>query len=96
MEIFTEVVIAPGADDAAREVFSAKKNLRLLTTEGLADTDVAPADRRKQVTGGWLVQDKDAGQINRRGGASRCHGKRAPTEAADGRSAALPGRWPST
>ncbi|MCL4159721.1 UNVERIFIED_CONTAM: hypothetical protein GTU68_024282, partial [Idotea baltica] len=28
--IFTEVVIAPDADDAAREIFAAKKNLRLL------------------------------------------------------------------
>ncbi|MBL9058739.1 MAG: bifunctional phosphoribosylaminoimidazolecarboxamide formyltransferase/IMP cyclohydrolase, partial [Mangrovicoccus sp.] len=35
--IFTEVVIAPGADEAARAIFAAKKNLRLLTTEGLPD-----------------------------------------------------------
>ena len=35
--IFTEVVIAPGADEAARAVFAAKKNLRLLTTSGLPD-----------------------------------------------------------
>ncbi|MEO0357151.1 MAG: bifunctional phosphoribosylaminoimidazolecarboxamide formyltransferase/IMP cyclohydrolase [Pseudomonadota bacterium] len=58
-EIFTEVVIAPGADDAAKAVFAAKKNLRLLTTDGLADASVA-AMAVKQVSGGFLVQDKDA------------------------------------
>ncbi|MCQ3965774.1 bifunctional phosphoribosylaminoimidazolecarboxamide formyltransferase/IMP cyclohydrolase, partial [Klebsiella pneumoniae] len=37
VEIFTEVVIAPGADEGARAVFAAKKNLRLLLTDGLPD-----------------------------------------------------------
>jgi phosphoribosylaminoimidazolecarboxamide formyltransferase/IMP cyclohydrolase len=60
--IFTEVVIAPGADDAARAVFAAKKNLRLLTTEGLADPG-AGALTVRQVSGGFLVQDKDNGRI---------------------------------
>nr|HRO16479.1 bifunctional phosphoribosylaminoimidazolecarboxamide formyltransferase/IMP cyclohydrolase [Paracoccus sp. (in: a-proteobacteria)] len=36
-EIFTEVVIAPEADDEARGIFAAKKNLRLLITGGLPD-----------------------------------------------------------
>ncbi|MBY5933198.1 bifunctional phosphoribosylaminoimidazolecarboxamide formyltransferase/IMP cyclohydrolase [Tateyamaria omphalii] len=62
--IFTEVVIAPGASDAAREVFAAKKNLRLLTTDGLADASAA-ALAVKQVSGGFLVQDKDVGRIAR-------------------------------
>jgi len=35
--IFTEVVIAPGADAEALRVFEARKNLRLLLTGGLAD-----------------------------------------------------------
>ncbi|MCP5036304.1 MAG: bifunctional phosphoribosylaminoimidazolecarboxamide formyltransferase/IMP cyclohydrolase, partial [Rhodobacteraceae bacterium] len=35
--IFTEVVIAPGATDEAREVCAAKKDLRLLVTGGLPD-----------------------------------------------------------
>ncbi|MDW4498390.1 bifunctional phosphoribosylaminoimidazolecarboxamide formyltransferase/IMP cyclohydrolase [Sulfitobacter sp. D35] len=60
--IFTEVVIAPGADDAAREVFAKKKNLRLLTTEGLADP-AAAALAVRQVSGGYLVQDKDVGPV---------------------------------
>ena len=61
-QIFTEVVIAPGADDAARQVFAAKKNLRLLTTGGLADPRTAMMAIR-QVSGGYLVQDKDNGHI---------------------------------
>ncbi|NNE53440.1 MAG: bifunctional phosphoribosylaminoimidazolecarboxamide formyltransferase/IMP cyclohydrolase [Sulfitobacter sp.] len=62
--IFTEVVIAPGADADAIEVFSKKKNLRLLTTDGLADPATAQLAAR-QVSGGWLVQDKDVGRITR-------------------------------
>ncbi|SFM02973.1 bifunctional phosphoribosylaminoimidazolecarboxamide formyltransferase/IMP cyclohydrolase [Shimia aestuarii] len=62
VEIFTEVVIAPGASDEAIEVFAAKKNLRLLLTEGLPDTR-APITAYKQVAGGMLVQDKDVGYV---------------------------------
>ncbi|MEO0939319.1 MAG: bifunctional phosphoribosylaminoimidazolecarboxamide formyltransferase/IMP cyclohydrolase [Pseudomonadota bacterium] len=77
-EIFTEVVIAPGADDAARAVFAAKPNLRLLTTDGLADPTAA-ALAFTQVAGGMLVQDKDVGQ---RGAQDlKVVTKRAPTEA---------------
>ncbi|MCV6597249.1 MAG: bifunctional phosphoribosylaminoimidazolecarboxamide formyltransferase/IMP cyclohydrolase [Mangrovicoccus sp.] len=61
-EIFAEVVIAPEADDEAREIFAAKKNLRLLTTGGLADP-AAPGLAVRQVSGGLLVQDRDAGKI---------------------------------
>jgi phosphoribosylaminoimidazolecarboxamide formyltransferase/IMP cyclohydrolase len=76
-EIFTEVVIAPGADAAAREVFAAKKNLRLLTTEGLADAGAAQLAVR-QVSGGFLVQDKDVGRISR--DDLQVVTKRAPSE----------------
>ena len=61
-EIFTEVVIAPGADAEAREIFAAKKNLRLLTTEALPDPKAAGL-AFKQVAGGFLVQDRDAGHV---------------------------------
>ena len=60
--IFTEVVIAPGASDAAKAVFAAKKNLRLLTTEGLPNTREGGLTYR-QVAGGMLVQDKDNGYV---------------------------------
>jgi len=61
-KIFTEVVIAPDADDAAKRVFAAKKNLRLLTTGGMPDPN-APMLSIKQVAGGLLVQDKDTGRV---------------------------------
>ncbi|MBC7476554.1 MAG: bifunctional phosphoribosylaminoimidazolecarboxamide formyltransferase/IMP cyclohydrolase [Pseudorhodobacter sp.] len=58
VKIFTEVVIAPGASEAARAVFAGKKNLRLLTTLALPDPR-APGLAFKQVAGGFLVQDRD-------------------------------------
>ncbi|MGC6499447.1 MAG: bifunctional phosphoribosylaminoimidazolecarboxamide formyltransferase/IMP cyclohydrolase [Henriciella sp.] len=60
--IFTEVVIAPGADDAALSIFAKKKNLRLLLTEGLPDP-AAPGRTVKTLAGGLLVQDRDFGRI---------------------------------
>ncbi|MGR3622556.1 bifunctional phosphoribosylaminoimidazolecarboxamide formyltransferase/IMP cyclohydrolase [Pseudophaeobacter sp.] len=62
VEIFTEVVIAPGASDEAKAIFAAKKNLRLLLTDGLPDTRES-ITAYKQVGGGVLVQDKDVGYV---------------------------------
>lgn len=61
-EIFTEVVIAPDATDEAKQIFAAKKNLRLLTTGGLPDPKAAGLSFR-QVAGGFLVQGRDNGVI---------------------------------
>ena len=58
VKIFTEVVIAPGASDEARAIFAGKKNLRLLTTAGLPDAKAKGLVYR-QVSGGFLVQDRD-------------------------------------
>ncbi len=77
-QIFTEVVIAPGADDAAKAVFAARKNLRLLTTEGLPDPKT-PGLTFRQVAGGFLVQDRDNGVILP--GDLEVVTKRAPSEA---------------
>lgn len=62
VEIFTEVVIAPGASEDAKSIFAKKKNLRLLLTDGLPDTR-KPIVAYKQVAGGMLVQDKDVGYV---------------------------------
>lgn len=62
VEIFTEVVIAPGASDEAKAIFAAKKNLRLLLTDSLPNPR-APIVAYKQVSGGLLVQDKDVGSV---------------------------------
>ncbi|MFN3536628.1 MAG: bifunctional phosphoribosylaminoimidazolecarboxamide formyltransferase/IMP cyclohydrolase, partial [Brevundimonas sp.] len=61
-DIFTEVVIAPGADEAARAVFAAKKNLRLLITDGLPDP-LQPGQVFRSVAGGLLVQSRDLARI---------------------------------
>jgi phosphoribosylaminoimidazolecarboxamide formyltransferase/IMP cyclohydrolase len=62
VEIFTEVVIAPEADDDAVAVFAAKKNLRLLVTGGLPDA-LSTGDTFKSVAGGFLVQSRDDARI---------------------------------
>src|SRR3954462_6350124 len=54
-KIFTEVIIAPDADDDARKILAAKKNLRLLTAGGLPDP-LAPTLTYRSVAGGFLVQ----------------------------------------
>ena len=58
--IFTEVVIAPGADEETQALFAAKKNLRLLLMDELPDPARAGLVA-KAITGGWLVQERDAG-----------------------------------
>jgi phosphoribosylaminoimidazolecarboxamide formyltransferase/IMP cyclohydrolase len=77
VKIFTEVVIAPGASDEAKAIFAAKKNLRLLTTSALPDP-AAKALAFKQVAGGFLVQDRDAGHIT--AADLKVVTKRAPTD----------------
>ena len=62
-EIFTEVVIAPDADEAAREVFARKKNLRLLLTGTLPDPG-RPGLALKSIAGGYLLQSRDNGRLS--------------------------------
>ena len=61
--IFTEVVVAPGADDAARAVFARKKNLRLLIIPALPEAARASLIA-VPIAGGLLVQDRDNGRVN--------------------------------
>ena len=63
VEIFTEVIIAPGADEAARAIVAAKKNLRLLVAGGLPDPR-AEGLSVKTVAGGFLVQSRDAAVVD--------------------------------
>ena len=60
--LFTEVVIAPDADEAARAIFKKKKNLRLLLTGSMPDASTA-ARMIKPVAGGLLAQSKDTGHV---------------------------------
>ena len=64
VEIFTEVIIAPDADEAARTAIAAKKNLRLLLTGGLPDAG-AEGMTLKSLAGGYLLQSRDSGRIGR-------------------------------
>ena len=53
-KLFLEVIAAPSFDEAAKEKFASKKNLRLV--------EVVPANQKwvlKNVSGGMLVQDSD-------------------------------------
>lgn len=61
--IFTEVVVAPEADEEAIALFAAKKNLRLLLTGALPDPKRAGLTA-KTITGGWLVQSRDNGLLS--------------------------------
>ncbi|MEH6721473.1 MAG: bifunctional phosphoribosylaminoimidazolecarboxamide formyltransferase/IMP cyclohydrolase [Aurantimonas endophytica] len=63
VEVFTEVIIAPEADEDAVAVVAAKKNLRLLLTGGLPDRR-APGLTVKSVAGGLLVQTRDNGVVD--------------------------------
>jgi phosphoribosylaminoimidazolecarboxamide formyltransferase/IMP cyclohydrolase len=51
------VVIAPGFDDAAREIFARKKNLRVLEARSADGGGLVVRD----VDGGFLIQEPDAG-----------------------------------
>ena len=76
-DIFTEVVIAPDADEEAIAAFAAKKNLRLLLTGALPDP-ARPGLTMKTIAGGVLVQARDNGRIGR--DQLRCVTRRQPTE----------------
>lgn len=58
VEIFTEVIIAPGASEEAIKIIGAKKNLRLLLTSALPDPR-AKGLTFKSIAGGMLVQSRD-------------------------------------
>jgi phosphoribosylaminoimidazolecarboxamide formyltransferase/IMP cyclohydrolase len=62
--LFTEVIIAPDADEDAQKILSARRNLRLLLAGGLPD---ARADGLtfRSVAGGMLVQSRDNASVGR-------------------------------
>ena len=62
LEVFTEAVIAPEADEDAVELFRKKKNVRLLVTGGLPDPRTG-GKTFKSVFGGFLVQSRDTTRL---------------------------------
>ena len=57
-KLFVEAIAAPSFTAEAREIFAAKKNLRLVEVKSAPARPVA-----KQVSGGMLLQDADTGQV---------------------------------
>src|SRR5918998_1567111 len=55
-QVFTEILVAPGFTEEAREILSSKPNMRVLVAGPLP----RPQLSAKQVTGGILLQDTDA------------------------------------
>jgi len=76
-KLFTEVIIAPDADDDARRILAAKKNLRLLIAGGPPDAR-APGLTFRSVSGGFLVQTRDALTVTQ--DQLKVVTQRAPTE----------------
>jgi phosphoribosylaminoimidazolecarboxamide formyltransferase / IMP cyclohydrolase len=75
-KLFVECIAAPGFADRAKEIFAAKKNLRLLELPAgslLPEREL----QLKRVLGGMLVQQPDLGEI--REDELRTATKRAPT-----------------
>jgi phosphoribosylaminoimidazolecarboxamide formyltransferase/IMP cyclohydrolase len=75
-KIFSEVIIAPKVDDGARAVLASKKNLRVLETGAMPDP-AAPGLAWRQLAGGFLVQDRDNGRMDK--AKLKTVTKRAPT-----------------
>ena len=75
--IFTEVVVAPDADEDAKAIFAKKKNLRLLLTGTLPDP-ARGGTSLALIAGGLLVQDRDNGMVTRE--QLKCVTKRQPSD----------------
>ena len=75
-DIFTEVIIAPDADEDARTILAKKQNLRLLLTGGMADPALSGMTIRT-LAGGILLQGRDNALTE---GELKVVTKRRPTE----------------
>lgn len=71
-KLFVEAIVAPAFSAEAKEIFAAKKNLRLVEAR-------APEQARviKQISGGLLLQDADHGRVDAK--ALQAVTKRRPT-----------------
>lgn len=76
-KVFSEVIIAPDMDDEAKEILSAKKNLRVLLTRTMPDP-MEVGRFMKTVAGGMLIQSRDNLILNE--AELKCVTKRKPTD----------------
>ena len=65
VKLFTEVIIAPDATPEARDIIAGKKNLRLLLVDPMPNPKAATPSF-KSVSGGFLVQSRDATVLDRK------------------------------
>jgi phosphoribosylaminoimidazolecarboxamide formyltransferase/IMP cyclohydrolase len=63
VQIFLEVIIAPGLDQKALEILKTKKDLRILQTPPLSISFRQGGFDLRKVVGGLLVQDRDLGRV---------------------------------
>ena len=75
-KLFVECIAAPGFEERAKEIFSAKKNLRLLElpAEGLESEREL---QLKRILGGMLIQEPDLGEL--KSAELKVMTRRAPT-----------------
>ncbi|MEJ7624505.1 MAG: bifunctional phosphoribosylaminoimidazolecarboxamide formyltransferase/IMP cyclohydrolase [Pyrinomonadaceae bacterium] len=59
IEVFSEVIVAPGYDQKALDVFRSKKNLRILKVSPGDNLNPQTLIEYKQISGGFLVQEGD-------------------------------------
>jgi phosphoribosylaminoimidazolecarboxamide formyltransferase / IMP cyclohydrolase len=76
-KLFVEAIVAPGFNDEAMKLLSARKNLRLVVVDP-SDSEAETEYEMKRVSGGILVQEGDNTLI---GAESRVVTERRPTEA---------------
>lgn len=76
--IFTEVIIAPDADESAKAILARKRNLRLLLTGDMPDP-IAGGLTFRSLAGGFLAQTRDAGRTTATD--IKVVTRRAPTDA---------------
>ena len=74
IEIFTEVILAPGYETKALEILKTKKNLRVLR---VPTTNARQEVEYRQISGGMLLQSPDTHKLNR--GDLKVVSKRQPT-----------------
>ena len=76
-KLFAECIVAPGFDDAAKAIFAAKKNLRLLELPA-GGLEPEKELQLKRILGGMLVQQSDLGEL--KDSELRTVTKRMPTD----------------
>ena len=63
-DLFLEVIIAPKVTEGAKDILTSKKNLRVLITGEMPHPSMG-GQTLKMLAGGYLLQDRDAAQVEK-------------------------------